>query len=362
MKAKAWAPDKNRHPSDAFITSLQAYDALDIPSLCDEDILKAAWDDDRKAPPNEPPRPFTDELIQIQAAHRLGEISSEQAHQLTGQLRASMAAAFPFILDEPEWRTRITQSYFMRDSNIEADYRRKTISEAEADRQRALLTEAAVLELAEGEELEKRRARETRALKRARFLQAFKADVPSENNPGLFDETRLKCPMLHHSALARFKAADRAFHYWHGESGTGKSWTAVMAGMREFENGYCTDAHFIQASELKDRLANLKEADDKKSFIAGIADYDLLILDDLFLSVSGPFLESFRRILTERGNAPTIITSNYSLAEARRLGYTSKCEKAMEAVIRRIEDLAEVIEFSKAEEAALQACIDEAES
>ncbi len=366
MKAKAWAPDRDRHPSDWFITSLQAYDALDIPSLCDENILKAAWDDDRKAPPNEPPRPFTDELIQIQAAHRLGAITGEQAHQLTGQLRANMAEALPLSWALPEWQKKIVDHYSWEIRAIDTASQRKEISESEADRQGALLLDAAVLELAEGEELEKRRARETRALKRDRLLTAFKSRIPTgDNDPALFDKVRLKCPLLHDSALEEFTEPDKTVHYWHGESGTGKSWTAVMAGMSEFDNGDCSDVCFIQASELKDNLATLKDSKNdhsKTAFIASLAYCDLLIIDDLFLSVSGPFLESLRRILAERGNAPTIITSNYSLSEARNLGVTSKCEKPMEAVIRRIEDRANVIEFSKAREAALQACIEGDES
>lgn len=358
MKSKPWTPDPDRQPSPWFIDRLREYDALDVPSFCDNVILEEAWKDDQGTPPGESSRPFTSLLIQIQTAARLGWITSEEAGQHTGRLFERMAGMIPFELDAPEWRSRITDGYRSRVCNVESDRQGRKITDAEADRQKVILLDEALTELVTTEERERIIKSERRKRRHAEARGAFTDGIPHENAPESFDPTRLKCPLLHDDALAEFTETDTPFHYWHGESGTGKSWTAVMTGIQEFGNGLACDVRFIPASRLKDRLAGLKDADDKAAFIDDVAGCDLLILDDLFHSVSGPFLESLRRILSERGDAPTIITSNFSLDAVRRLGAGKEYEETIKAVVRRIEDRAAVLEFSLENEAALKASIE----
>jgi len=188
------------------------------------------------------------------------------------------------------------------------------------------------------------------ALRLEQALDRLEASVPKEVRPSRFNEAKMTCPRLHQATTQEFsETAEGCWHYWHGPSGTGKTWTAVKA-LEAFITRYPgTPFEFIDAAVLKDRLAGMaRDPAAKADFIEDLAEAEVLVIDDFGHGMSESFAESLRRIMANRDpEAQTIITSNYSIKEmlARAAGQTYAY--TVEAIIRRIADRSKVREFKE---------------
>jgi len=188
-------------------------------------------------------------------------------------------------------------------------------------------------------------------------------EIPSENDPGRYDPDEMQCPWN----IARARAAwnDDDFPGWLylvGETGAGKSWAAALLATEyirddpedinlwptgEDEYGFMDGPRFITGSSLKDILADFRDAEKKSAFIRDLANASLLVIDDLFHRNSGPFVENFRRIISERPPySRTIITSQFTPVEAAIAAGGTDYARGMEAVTRRLAERCTFIDFT----------------